>query len=55
MRDVLVKDRRDILQALIPTGGRIQFSEAMPGTGDAFITLSTELAWKHDAASGLFA
>ncbi|MBZ9907756.1 ATP-dependent DNA ligase [Mesorhizobium sp. BR115XR7A] len=35
LRDMPVEDRRDILQALIPTGGRIQFSEAMPGTGDA--------------------
>ncbi|PBB23941.1 MULTISPECIES: ATP-dependent DNA ligase [unclassified Mesorhizobium] len=35
LRDMPVEDRREILQALIPTGGRIQFSEAMPGTGDA--------------------
>ncbi|TPK72360.1 ATP-dependent DNA ligase [Mesorhizobium sp. B2-3-14] len=35
LRDMPVEDRRDILQALIPTGGRIQFSEAMPGAGDA--------------------
>ncbi|MER9188274.1 ATP-dependent DNA ligase [Mesorhizobium australicum] len=35
LRDMPVEDRRDILHALLPTGGRIQFSEAMPGTGDA--------------------
>ncbi|TPK93411.1 ATP-dependent DNA ligase [Mesorhizobium sp. B2-4-14] len=35
LRDMPVEDRRDILQALIPDDGRIQFSEAMPGTGDA--------------------
>lgn len=35
LREMPVEERRDILQGLIPTGGRIQFSEAMPGTGDA--------------------
>ncbi|TJV39445.1 MAG: ATP-dependent DNA ligase, partial [Mesorhizobium sp.] len=35
LRDMPVEDRREILQELIPTGGRIQFSEAMPGTGAA--------------------
>ncbi|TPM11819.1 ATP-dependent DNA ligase [Mesorhizobium sp. B2-3-11] len=35
LRDMPVEERREILQPLIPTGGRIQFSEAMPGTGDA--------------------
>lgn len=35
LRNMPVEDRREILQALVPTGGRIQFSESMPGTGDA--------------------
>lgn len=35
LRNTPLKDRREILQGLVSTGGRIQFSEAMPGTGDA--------------------
>jgi ATP-dependent DNA ligase len=35
LRGMAVEDRREILQALIPPDTRIQFSEAMPGTGDA--------------------
>ncbi|WP_214477414.1 ATP-dependent DNA ligase [Mesorhizobium sp. dw_380] len=35
LRNMPVEDRREILQELIPAGGRIQFSEAMPGTGNA--------------------
>jgi len=37
-----LKDRRDILQALVPAGGHIQFSEALPGTGDAVYHLACE-------------
>ncbi len=39
LRNMPVEDRREILQDLIPTGGHIQFSEAMPGTGDAVYRL----------------
>ncbi|RWC58966.1 RNA ligase family protein [Mesorhizobium sp.] len=35
LREMPVEDRREILQEMIPTGGRIQFSEALPGTGAA--------------------
>ncbi|MCA0025455.1 MULTISPECIES: ATP-dependent DNA ligase [unclassified Mesorhizobium] len=35
LRDMPVEDRREILHAMIPAGGRIQFSEALPGTGAA--------------------
>ena len=42
LRDMPLKDRREILQALIPAGGRIQFSEALPGTGDAAYHLACE-------------
>ncbi|CDX57446.1 ATP dependent DNA ligase [Mesorhizobium plurifarium] len=42
LRDMPLKDRRDILQALIPVGGHIQFSEALPGTGDAVYHLACE-------------
>ncbi|WP_318011240.1 MULTISPECIES: hypothetical protein [unclassified Mesorhizobium] len=35
LRDMPLEDRREILHEMIPTGGRIQFSEALPGTGDA--------------------
>lgn len=34
LRDMPVEDRREILQEMIPAVGRIQFSKAMPGTGD---------------------
>ncbi|CDX60016.1 ATP dependent DNA ligase [Mesorhizobium plurifarium] len=42
LRDMALKDRREILQALIPAGGHIQFSEALPGTGDAVYHLACE-------------
>lgn len=42
LRDMPLKDRREILQALIPAGGHIQFSEALPGTGDAVYLLACE-------------
>ena len=42
LRDMALKDRREILQAMIPAGGRIQFSEALPGTGDAVYHLACE-------------
>ena len=42
LRDITLKDRREILQAMIPAGGRIQFSEALPGTGDAVYHLACE-------------
>ncbi|TGU93175.1 ATP-dependent DNA ligase [Mesorhizobium sp. M00.F.Ca.ET.151.01.1.1] len=42
LRDMPLKDRREILQALVPAGGRIQFSEALPGTGEAVYHLACE-------------
>ncbi|QND66667.1 ATP-dependent DNA ligase [Mesorhizobium loti] len=39
LRNVPVDDRRKILQEMIPFVGRIQFSKAMPGTGDAVYRL----------------
>ncbi|RWC69584.1 MAG: ATP-dependent DNA ligase [Mesorhizobium sp.] len=42
LRDMALKDRREVLQALIPAGGRIQFSEALPGAGDAVYHLACE-------------
>lgn len=42
LRDMPLKDRREILQALISAGGHIQFSEALPGTGDAVYHLACE-------------
>ena len=42
LRDMALKNRREVLQALIPTGGRIQFSEALPGAGDAVYHLACE-------------
>lgn len=42
LRDMPLKDRREILQALTPAGGHIQFSEALPGTGDAVYHLACE-------------
>ncbi|RWM39917.1 ATP-dependent DNA ligase [Mesorhizobium sp.] len=42
LRDMVLKDRLEILQALIPAGGHIQFSEALPGTGDAVYHLACE-------------
>nr|WP_246678591.1 MULTISPECIES: hypothetical protein [unclassified Mesorhizobium] len=43
LRDMPVEDRREILHAMIPTGGRIQFSEAPPGAGDAVYHLACEM------------
>ncbi|MBZ9808106.1 RNA ligase family protein [Mesorhizobium sp. ESP-6-2] len=42
LRDMPLEDRREILHEMIPTGGRIQFSEALPGTGDAVYHLACE-------------
>lgn len=42
LRDMPLEDRREILQAMIPAGGRIQFCEALPGTGDAVYHLACE-------------
>ncbi|TPK38718.1 ATP-dependent DNA ligase [Mesorhizobium sp. B2-5-3] len=42
LRDMPVEDRREILHEMIPAGGRIQFSEALPGTGDAVYHLACE-------------
>ncbi|TIU70955.1 MAG: ATP-dependent DNA ligase [Mesorhizobium sp.] len=42
LRDMVLKDRLEILQALIPAGGHIQFSEALPGTGDAVYHLACD-------------
>ncbi|SFQ04349.1 ATP dependent DNA ligase domain-containing protein [Mesorhizobium sp. NFR06] len=42
LRDMPFRDRREILQAVIPAGGRIQFSEALPGTGEAVYHLACE-------------
>ena len=40
LRDMPLIDRREILQAMIPAGGRIQSSEALTGTGAAVSTWS---------------
>ena len=40
--DMPLQDRREVLQALIPAGGHIQFSEALPGAGDAVYHLACE-------------
>ncbi|AZO05606.1 ATP-dependent DNA ligase [Mesorhizobium sp. M2A.F.Ca.ET.043.02.1.1] len=42
LRDMPLQDRREILQALIPAGGHIQFSEALPGAGGAVYHLACE-------------
>ncbi|RWA94451.1 RNA ligase family protein [Mesorhizobium sp.] len=42
LRDMALKDRREVLQALIPAGGHIQFSEALPGAGDAVYHLACD-------------
>ncbi|WP_246506373.1 ATP-dependent DNA ligase [Mesorhizobium silamurunense] len=39
LRDMPLEDRREVLQAMIPAGQRIQFSEALPGTGAAVFHL----------------
>ncbi|RWX66745.1 ATP-dependent DNA ligase [Mesorhizobium sp. M2A.F.Ca.ET.039.01.1.1] len=35
LRRMALRDRREVLQAMIPAGLHIQFSEALPGSGDA--------------------
>jgi ATP-dependent DNA ligase len=42
LRSMPLEDRREILQGMIEAGGRIQFSEAMPGTGDAVYYLADQ-------------
>lgn len=42
LRNMPLYDRREILQGMIEAGGRIQFSEAMPGTGDAVYYLADQ-------------
>ncbi|RWH71079.1 RNA ligase family protein [Mesorhizobium sp.] len=42
LRDMPLSERRDVLQALVPVGRHIQFSEALPGTGDAVYHLACE-------------
>lgn len=39
LRDMPLEDRREILAEMIPDGGRIQFSQALPGTGAAVFHL----------------
>ncbi|RUU12220.1 ATP-dependent DNA ligase [Mesorhizobium sp. USDA-HM6] len=39
LRDMPLMDRREILEAIIPADARIQFSEALPGTGAAVFHL----------------
>ncbi|RVC47443.1 MAG: ATP-dependent DNA ligase [Mesorhizobium sp.] len=39
LREMPLINRREILQAMIPEGQHIQFSEALPGTGDAVFHL----------------
>ncbi|AZO24773.1 ATP-dependent DNA ligase [Mesorhizobium sp. M1E.F.Ca.ET.045.02.1.1] len=39
LRDMPLVDRRDILQAMIPAGARIQFSEALPGDAKSIFHL----------------
>lgn len=42
LRNMPLEDRREILHGMIGAGGRIQFSEAMPGTGDAVYYLADQ-------------
>ncbi|TGR84562.1 ATP-dependent DNA ligase [Mesorhizobium sp. M2D.F.Ca.ET.223.01.1.1] len=42
LRDMPLKDRREVLEAMIPAGGHIQFSEALPGIGEAVYHLACE-------------
>ncbi|RUU58308.1 ATP-dependent DNA ligase [Mesorhizobium sp. M7A.T.Ca.TU.009.01.1.1] len=42
LRNMPLEDRRHILQGTILAGGRIRFSEAMPGTGDAVYYLADQ-------------
>ncbi|RWX62205.1 ATP-dependent DNA ligase [Mesorhizobium sp. M2A.F.Ca.ET.039.01.1.1] len=46
LRAMALSDRREILQVLIPAGGHIQFSESLPGTGDAVYYLACEAGWE---------
>jgi ATP-dependent DNA ligase len=39
LRDMPLEDRREILQAMIPAGGRIQFSQALPGDAASIFRL----------------
>ncbi|CAN7686874.1 ATP-dependent DNA ligase [Mesorhizobium amorphae] len=39
LRDMPLEDRREILQAMIPATGRIQFSQALPGDAKAIFAL----------------
>jgi bifunctional non-homologous end joining protein LigD len=39
LRDMPLEDRREILQAMIPAGGRIQFSQEIPGDAKAIFEL----------------
>ncbi|MER9236861.1 hypothetical protein NKI56_33530 [Mesorhizobium sp. M0622] len=39
MRDMALEDRREILAEMIPDGGRIQFSQALPGEAKAIFHL----------------
>ncbi|RUX45356.1 ATP-dependent DNA ligase [Mesorhizobium sp. M4A.F.Ca.ET.050.02.1.1] len=39
LRDMPLEDRREILEALVPADQRIQFSEALPGSGAAVFLL----------------
>jgi len=52
LRDMPLIDRREILQAMIPAGGRIQSSEALTGTGAAVSTWSTRPVSKAWFRSG---
>ncbi|CDX36899.1 hypothetical protein MPLA_1870017 [Mesorhizobium sp. ORS 3359] len=46
LRDMALKDRREVLQALIPAGGHIQFSEALPSLATPFTTSHARPTWK---------
>lgn len=39
LRDMPLEDRREILQAMIPAGGRIQFSQPLPGDAKGIFEL----------------
>lgn len=47
LRNMPVEDRREILPEMIPEGGRIQFSEALPGTGAAVYHLVDKAGLRH--------
>lgn len=51
-----LKDRREVLQALIPGAGHVQFSEALPGAGamtTKFPFAEDTLGKKLEAGTGL--